>query len=136
MDGIKFSSTYLTLHVVLMEQTTLRPSEFRFMPTAGSAESTFLTDCTQKMNYLPNSNSTSLCNRRNEKLHLHYSSMFHHLYIHSGSFKNQAYRKLTINTTKHKLVIFVLYKIVGSVVNIHFEKEEREKHVCQFIFLW
>merc|ERR1712061_178227 len=59
--------TCLTSHAGLMEQTTLKPLEYRFMPTAGFAVSTSLTDSTRKMNCQQNSSSTSQCNRRNNE---------------------------------------------------------------------
>ena len=56
-DGIKFSSTCLTLLVEHMEATTYKHSEWPFMLTVESEESTFLIDSTARKSYLQSSSS-------------------------------------------------------------------------------
>jgi len=80
MAGTRFSSTCLTSHAELMAPTTLKPSESRSMPTAEFAEYTSPTDYTLKMNYLQNSNFTSLCNRRNSEISFLKSSLSSFVY--------------------------------------------------------
>merc|ERR1719341_250821 len=60
------------------------------------------------MNYRQNSNYTSLFNRRNEYF-ANFSSLLHHLYIHSGSVLNQTLYTKLLSDTKMNISYFLLY---------------------------